>query len=243
MSHGNLLPERVNQAGIFLLLLISADTAFVIVHLVHGLSPFLSNSLYSLETDRGYSEIFQYVKTYWIVLMLAALWWRTREYVYVTWMLLYAYLLCDDAFQIHERGGDAIARHWGYESALGLRAQDFGELTAAGMFGLAFLVLIVIMSLRSTRDAKNASKDLALLFGVIVFFGVIIDMLHIVAGSGYAKGVFGIVEDGGEMFAMSVACWYVLNLVERRGNAPTSLWQLTKSALTTAYSGRAKTRR
>lgn len=243
MSHGNLLSERINRVGIFLLLLISADTAFVMVHLVHGLSPFLNNSLYSIETDRGYSEIFQYVKTYWIVIMLAALGWRTREYVYVTWMLLFAYLLCDDAFQIHERGGDAIARYWGYESALGLRAQDFGELTAAGVFGLVFLVLIVIMSLRSTRDAKNASKDLTLLFGVIVFFGVIIDMLHIVAGDGYAQGAFGVVEDGGEMLAMSVVCGYVLNLVERRGIASTSLWQLTRTALTTAYRGRAKARR
>lgn len=228
MSYDNLLSERLNQVGIFLLLLISADTAFVIVHLVHELPPFLGNRLYSLETDRGYSEIFQYVKTYWIVIMLAALWWGTREYVYVTWMLLYAYLLGDDAFQIHERGGDAIARHWGYESALGLRAQDFGELTVFGLFGLPFLVLIVIMSLRSTRDARNASKDLTLLFGVILFFGVIIDMLHIIAGGGYG---FGVVEDGGEMFAMSVVCWYVLNLVERRGNAAISLWQLTKTAL------------
>ena len=237
-----LIPFFVNQVGIFLLLLISADTAFVIVHLVHELSPFLGNSLYSLETDRGYSEIFQYVKTYWIVIMLAALWWRTRECVYVTWMLLYTYLLCDDAFQIHERGGDAIARHWGYESALGLRPQDFGELTVFGVFGLVFLVLIGVMYLRSTRDARNASKDLTLLFGVIVFFGVIIDMLHVVAGGGYGKVVFGVVEDGGEMFAMSVVCWYVLNLVERRGNAPTSLWQLTKTALTIGYSGRAKAR-
>jgi hypothetical protein len=160
MSHGNLLSEHLNQVGIFLLLLISADTVFVIVHLVHKLSPFLGSSLYSLEADRGYSEIFQYVKTYWIVIMLAALWWRTREYVYVAWMLFYAYLLCDDAFQIHERGGGAIARHWGYEGALGLRAQDFGELTVAGVFGLSFLVLILMMYLRSTRDARNASKDL-----------------------------------------------------------------------------------
>jgi hypothetical protein len=243
MSHGNLLSEHLNQVGIFLLLLISADTVFVIVHLVHKLSPFLGSSLYSLEADRGYSEIFQYVKTYWIVIMLAALWWRTREYVYVAWMLFYAYLLCDDAFQIHERGGGAIARHWGYEGALGLRAQDFGELTVAGVFGLSFLVLILMMYLRSTRDARNASKDLTLLFGVIVFFGVIIDMLHTVAGGGYVEAVFGVVEDGGEMFAMSVVCWYVLNLLERRGNVPTSLWQLTKTALTVACSGRAKARR
>lgn len=232
MSHDTPLPERRNQVGVFFLLLVSTDTAFVIVHLVHKLSPFLSNTLYSLETDRGYPEIFQYVKTYWIVIMLAGLWRRTREHVYATWMLLYAYLLCDDAFGIHERGGDAIARHWGYENALGLRAQDFGELTVSGALGLAFLVLIGVTYLRSASDARNASKDLALLFSLIVFFGVLIDMLHIIAGYGYGEMVFGVVEDGGEMFAMSVVCWYVFNLVERRGKTPTSLWRLTKTALT-----------
>lgn len=239
MSHDKLLSENINKVGFFVLLLISADTAFVILHLVHELSPFLCNSNYSLETDRGYSEIFQYVKTYWIIIMLAVLWRRTRESVYFAWMLLYSYLLCDDSFHIHERAGGAIAGYWGYESALGLRAQDFGELTVSGVFGLAFLVLIVITFLWSTRDARNASKDLTLLFGVIVFFGVIIDMLRsIVGGDGYGEVVFGVVEDGGEMFAMSAVFWYVLNLVERRGNAPGSLWKVTKTAIT-RFSGHA----
>jgi hypothetical protein len=232
MSYDKLLPERLNQVGIVFLLLVFTDSAFVILHLVHELSPFLRNSSYSLETDRGYSEIFQYVKTYWIVITLAALWRLTRAYVYVTWMLLYAFLLCDDAYRIHERAGVAIAAHWGYESALGLRAQDFGELTVTGVIGLAFLALIGSMYLRSAWDARNASKDLTLLFGVMVFFGVIIDMLHIVAGGDYGKLVFGVVEDGGEMFAMSFVCWYALNLVERRGKAPTSLWRLTRTVLT-----------
>jgi hypothetical protein len=240
MSRDNLHSDRLNQVGIFLLLLISADTVFVIVHLIH-ISGFSGNDLYSLKKDLGYSEIFQYVKAYWVVLMLAALWWRTREYVYATWMLLFGYMLCDDAFQIHERGGGAIARYWGYggalglrpqEGALGLRAQDFGELAVIGVFGLFFLVLISLTYLRSGRDARNASKDLTLLFGVILFFGVIVDMLHnLAAEDGYVEAVLAVVEDGGEMFAMSVVCCYVFNLLERRGNVPKSLWQRIKTAL------------
>jgi hypothetical protein len=53
-------------------------------------------------------------------------------------------------------------------------------------------------------------------------------MLHSVAGE---VSYVGVVEDGAEMFAMSVACWYVVNLFERRGDVPTSLWQRTKTAL------------
>ena len=58
--------------------------------------------------------------------------------VRLCWTLLYAYLLCDDAFQIHERGGGAIARYRNYEGAFRLTAQDFGELTVFGVFGLFF---------------------------------------------------------------------------------------------------------
>lgn len=228
MSHDNPLSRRLAQSGIFLLLLMSADSAFVVVHLVHKLSPALTNSLYSLKTDRGYAELFQYVKTYWIVIMLAALWWRTRERVYLVWMLLYAYLLCDDAFKIHERGGIAIASHWDYVGALGLRARDFGELTVYGAVGLTFLALIFIAYLRSSRDARNASQDLALLSGVLVFFGLIIDMFDIIAEGRHAEMIFGVVEDGGELFAMSLICWYAFHLSKRRGHMPTSLWQLTK---------------
>jgi hypothetical protein len=206
MSRDNLPSDRSNQAGIFLLLLISADAVFVIAHLIHKSG--WGSHLYSLEADRGFSEIFQYVKVYWIVIMLAALLWRTREYVYATWMLLYAYVLCDDAFQIHERGGIAIAKYWGYEGAravtahegtLGLKPKDFGELTIYGAFGFLFLALISIAYLRSARDARNASKDLTLLLGVTLFFGVIIDMLHSVAGEdSYLAAVLGVVEDGGK---------------------------------------------
>jgi hypothetical protein len=184
-----------------------------------------------LKRDLGYSEIFQYLKAFWIVIMLAALWWRTRECVYAAWTLLYAYLLCDDAFQIHERVGGAIARYRDYEGAFRQTAQDFGELTVFGVSGLFSLVLISITYLRSTREARNASKDLILLFGLIAFFGIVVDVVHsLAAEGGYLEAVLGVVEDGGEMFAMSVVCWYVMNLLEHRGNVPVSLRQRTKMA-------------
>lgn len=231
--------DRLYRSGIFLLLLIAADTAFVVVHLLLNLWPLVADSLYSLETDLGYSEIYQYVKTYWIVIMLAALWWRARQSVYVGWMLLYAYLLCDDAFQIHERGGNVIVRNSDYQDALGLRAQDFGELTVSAVSGLVFLVLILTMYWRSTRSARNATQDLALLFGALAFFGVIVDMLHILAGDGQSEAFLAVVEDGGELLAMSLACGYVLNLLARRGSVPTSLWQRARTALTHTFSRRA----
>jgi hypothetical protein len=223
--------ERAVQSGLLygasfiLLLLIAADTAFVVVHLVHKHSTLLASDLYSLSKDGGYAEIFQYVKLYWIVIMLFALWSRTREPVYTAWMLLYAYLLCDDALQIHERVGGAIARSWGYGDAFSLEGKDFGELTLSAAFGLVFLGLISMTYLRSTQVARDASKDLALLFAILVFFGVGMDVLHTAVEVPSVKQLLGVLEDGGEMFTVSVVCWYVLKFLERRGAATTWLWQ------------------
>lgn len=209
----------------FLWLLIAADAVFMAVHLVHALSPYFNDLLYSIEQDRGYAEIYQYVKTFWIVLMLAALAWRTRQVVYVAWTALFGYLLLDDSFFIHEDGGAALAARFGYQGALGLRDLDFGELTVTAFAGLIFLTLILAAYLRSRRDARNASADLAVLVCVLAFFGVFIDMVHIVVEPAYGKLTLAVIEDGGEMVAMSLACWYTLGLVGRHGRVDEAMWQ------------------
>jgi hypothetical protein len=228
MAQENPLRASPVQFGIFLLLLVSADMAFVAVHFLRDFPPFDSSRLFSLETDKGYAEIFQYVKTWWIVVMLALIGWRGREGIYFAWMLLFAYLLGDDSMQLHEHGGHVIAKHWNFVNAFGLRGQDFGELAFSAIFGLGFLLLILSMYWRSTNETKAVSRRLAFYFGVIVFFGVFVDVLHILAGEGAGSDVLGAVEDGGEMFAVSIVCWYVMNLVEGGENVRTSLRQLMR---------------
>lgn len=227
-----MISERRSQCGIFLLLLLSADLAFIVVHFIRDLPPFLSHELFSLETDRGYSEIFQYVKLWWIVVLFAALWWRGRDRLYLGWMLLFAYLLGDDALGFHERGGHAVAELWSLQGALGLRGQDFGELAVSGTVGLVFLLIIFHMYLRSTPEGKTATRRLTFYVGVLAFFGVFIDMVHIMVGGDFGREFVAALEDGGEMFAVSIICWYVLYLMERRGNPPASLRQLARTALT-----------
>jgi hypothetical protein len=50
--------------------------------------------------ERGYSEIFQYIKEYWIALLLGALAVRQRSVLYLGWSLLFFYLLLDDSLTI-----------------------------------------------------------------------------------------------------------------------------------------------
>jgi hypothetical protein len=201
-------------ASLCLLLLIAADSAFVAVHLVHKHSTLLASDLFSISRDHGYAEIFQYVKIYWIAIMLALLWSRTRERVYGAWMLLFGYLLCDDALQLHERLGGHLAWLLAYRDGL-VWAQDQGELTASAAAGLVLFGLIAAAYLRASSEARNVSHDLGLLSGALVFFGVFVDLLHAMVQIPYVKPALGTIEDAGELFVMSAVCGYVLRRLER----------------------------
>ncbi|MDQ3186390.1 MAG: hypothetical protein M3Q16_08080 [Pseudomonadota bacterium] len=216
------LSQVANPA--LLVLLLSADVAFLLLHIFNKLSP-MPNVLFDLSKDDGYSEMFQYIKEYWIAIVLFAMYWRTREGIYGTWALLFTYALCDDGLAIHERVGEVLVSQWNYAPALGLRAQDFGELTVSVVVGSAFLVLITYFYLRCSNNAKNVSKDLALLFGLLVFFGVFVDMVNSIVNG------LTMVEEAGEMATMSMITVYVVRLLERQGHVTVSLWQLIKAAL------------
>lgn len=205
---------------LFLTLLLAADAAFIGIHLVHIATPYLLNNLYSIEADGGFAEWFQYVKEFWVVILAATLWRRTGNIFFAGWMLLYGYLLCDDSFSIHEIAGDIAYRHLGFGPAFGLRATDLGELFINGLMGTAFLVLIGSGYLKADKNAREISRDLTMLFVILVGFGVGLDMLHSMITPLWARYALGLIEDGGEMLTMSVTCWYLFTVVDRNGLAP-----------------------
>ncbi|MEW5979288.1 MAG: hypothetical protein AB1898_26135 [Acidobacteriota bacterium] len=96
--------------------------------------------------------------------------------------------------------------------------------------GSVFLVLIAYFCLHSTESAKEVTKDLALLLGLLVFFGVFVDMVHVALP---LRGM-NLIEDGGEMISMSLITSYVVDMLEQR-HTPGLLWQLTRGVLTAPW--------
>ena len=89
----------------FLVLLILADAVFIVLHFIFTYTGLLSNDLFSLKEDRGYGEVFQYVKEFWIVLLLFYFAIRKSNFLFFSWSLLFFYLLIDDTFMFRgERG-------------------------------------------------------------------------------------------------------------------------------------------
>ncbi len=199
----------------FLFLLIWADILFIVLHIFHAYTPYFRNIDYSMGNDRGFAEVFQYLKEYWIVLMFCGLS-LVKSYTYLGWSLLFGYLLIDDSFLLHERLGQMVANYFDYEDIAMLRARDFGELTVSAMSGGIFFTMIGTAYHWGSDNFKRACQRLVMLLLLLVFFGVVVDMVHsMLKPSSGLDRLMGTLEDGGEMVVMSVICWYVLHLLRR----------------------------
>jgi hypothetical protein len=130
----------------------------------------------------------------------------------VAWAALFGYLMVDDAFEIHERAGDAIARHLEASGAWGVVDQQVAEaLTSAVMGGLA-LVVIGLLHARSDAPTRRASWRLLRLIALLAVLGVAVDVLHEQFEPGAWHTTLGVVEEGGEMAVMTAAVWLAASL-------------------------------
>ena len=193
----------------FLILLLVTDFVFILLHCLFSLH-FISDPLFSIGRDFGYAEIYQYIKEYWIMLLLFGMAIKRKHLVYFAWSLLFLYFLLDDSLQIHERLGSDLANYFEFQSVYQLRALDYGELVVSMFFGVFLFSFIGFSYLYSDSTAKLVSKHLFILILFMVFFGVLVDMVH--SAIPWGKSISGLIEDGGEMMIMSVILWYVFDL-------------------------------
>ncbi len=213
---------KETSASTFLLLLLVIDCAFIVLHFWWW-TPLLNTPLLSLEKDQGYPEIYQYIKELGIVVLLLSILTKTRVAGYSAWVLLFLYLLLDDALQIHEDYGYYISTRLDFTPALRLRAQDFGELAVSAMIAALFLPSLILFYVRGVDAFKRVTRHLLLLLLALAFFGIFVDMLHIALKGRMISYWWGAVEDGGEMVVMSFIAWYVFLLNVRDGNIGISL--------------------
>lgn len=210
--------SNITGATTFLLLLIAADLAFILLHILHDLHV-LGSPLHSLGRDHGYPEIYQYIKEFWIVVLLLSILARTRVIGHGVWALLFLYLLFDDARKIHETFGKYVATRLEYTSYFGIPGRDLGELAISAMAAAAFLTALIWPYMRGAHGFKRVTRHLLALLVALAFFGVFLDTLHSVFRQWEHSWDFWIVaEDGGEMVVMSLIAWYVYMLNATNGN-------------------------
>ena len=207
----------------FFLLLISADILFIILNIIYLFYNYRGsiNSVWSIETDRGLAESYQYVKECWVILLLIWLTVRYSRLSLLSWVSIFTYILADDVFELHERFGSTIARFVGFKSTFGLRAADIGELSFFAIFGILFSMLIIFTYFYNRKDYifNAVNRRLLLLLGFLALFGAATDAIHSMFAHlsqlwGWPRLLkiilffsLGLIEDGGEMIIMSIAVW------------------------------------
>jgi hypothetical protein len=181
----------------------------------HTLISYLANPLFDIEIDNGYAENYQHLKFACIILSLCYLCVKNKTWLLLPWALLFTYFLLDDALQLHEGLGYMIAKGSGMTPLFGLRTQDMGEMIVMLSAGLIILPSLLIAYYFSRPTLKTIFHHLALILSFLIFFGVGIDMVHIMFRDYPVISQFlGLVEDGGEMLAVSIFGWYVFSLTK-----------------------------
>ena len=220
----------LDTARTLLLLLLAADLAFIFLHVLYVETTLLRGRPFSLEADNGLPEAFQYVKQFWVALCMALMFRRVREVVYIGWMLVFTFLLMDDAFQIHEHIGQWLGANYALPVVFGLRPDDIGELLFAAFIGSVTTVLIGFGYWRGDADARIVSRDMIIMVIVLAGLGVGVDILHVIT---YFKApllaqFLLILEDGGEMLVVSAMVAYMVNVLNHRGRATVDLWAIMR---------------
>lgn len=117
---------------------------------------------------------------------------------------VFGFAFLDDAFAYHETMGGVIVEVFELRPVGGLRALDFGEIIAWGIAAAA----LAVPGLFAWRRCPQVDGTALVLFGLfagLVFFAVVVDMLHVLAGSFFLGNLVGLVEDGGEMLMVALA--------------------------------------
>jgi hypothetical protein len=181
-----------------------------------------------LETDRGWAEYFGYAQQIALAGLLLVLWRRTRHLVWATYAVLFLCALADDYLRLHERKGAWLAEKLAFpEGVLGLRADDLGEMLVWGLLAAAPVAAAFLLHRRSDAWNRRASLGMAALVAAYVFFGAVVDQVHVLFLDSWLGDVIGTVEDGGELLVLSATVVYVVGRLAEIRRRPTAATRAT----------------
>jgi len=195
------------------LLLLTGDAIFLVLHVVRYFNPETLSHAFNLSRDGSYPEIFQYGKELACALLCVYVGFGRFRWMIHGWAPLFLFLFLDDALRIHEEVG-ILTRGFFESFPTLIRAQDVGELLASAAMALILFPIILFSVVSAERSRRWMHLTLVALVGAVAFFGIFVDLLHTFVGQFIQKSrpVFGFLEDGGEMIAMTLVTVFVASV-------------------------------
>lgn len=203
-----------------LLILLCLDTIFIGLHVAHGFLlqtgyniGFLASDLWLLETDRGLPETFQYIKALSAAVLLWRLFRQHRNFAYSGWALAFLFVFLDDVSPLHEAFGDYLLAKLELPSVLGVESFLYVE-SLLWVIVAVLLTCFIGYAYVSKPATRTLSRNLVCLFGFVFLFAGLTDAVHTSLDASGSNplyiSVVTVVEDGGEMIALSLLVAYVI---------------------------------
>ena len=126
------------------------------------------------------------------------------------WSLLFFYILADDSFRFHETLGSDVADYLGLPGLFGLKPGILGQAVWSSAVGGFFLIMLGMLSFLKGRDAIRFSARLFALVLVLALFAIALDLATHLFDIHHPTDLAEVIEESGEMVAMSVIAWFVL---------------------------------
>ncbi|WP_299647121.1 hypothetical protein, partial [uncultured Jannaschia sp.] len=155
-------------------------------------------------TDWSAGEMLNYAKWSLMAVVFVLTWRVTGLRLYMALAFFVLLVLADDALQLHERGSEILMTAF---PALRADSGSGTEIVIWVMIGLLGLSAVGLSLGGAPRSELAKVRMAGVLFVPIIFFGVVVDAVHAMAED-YGQ-ILLLVEDGGEMLAISVLAAYV----------------------------------
>lgn len=218
------LAGALRQRVFFLLL--ALDTLFIGLHMARSLGRNLDsrfaafdNDGFAIDLDGSYSELYQQAKIALIAVLLTRVAFKTEARVYLGLAAVFACVAIDDALGLHEQTGLWLS---GLTGAVGAGAGTLAELFLLGIVGTALLALLAAAAIASSPEHRRYAFLFAVPLAAFVFFGGVMDLVHAIGSEWFpgANLILTIIEDGGEMLAMTAAFALAWSFVRQSPKAP-----------------------
>ena len=202
--------------AILLCLLLATDLLFIFFHCLQLTMDYPQDQHFRLNWARGYPENFQYIKFLWSGGLLFWIFICRRRLPYLLVSGVLAYLLLDDANEIHEILGERLVMAYPNAGFWGIEPQDVTEFLVMIALGSLVLLTLAVSWFLSRLPERRDVTPIVVLILCIGFFAVVVDFAHAIVGnSPTLDELFRIIEEGGEMISSTLLTAWIFCIAFR----------------------------
>lgn len=196
-----------------LLALLAVDILLIGFSALHVFVDSFAGERFSIQTERGYGEIFQYIKFLAAAALLGFFATRCSPPFYAVWSFVFGYLAVDDAFQFHERLGAALVDRLGLaQTVRGVGTASMGDVAAMAAIGIVIGAVVLWGYFQGGPRDRAIGRRLLVPVVLLGCAAVLMDAVRSLVHRLWMSRAVIILEDGGEMAAASLALAYVAAL-------------------------------